>query len=194
MNLWVPWTDARIEQLLKLTREGQSALQIACAMGGGITRNAVIGKWHRMGKQGHHIIKPPKREAPAKPVEIKQAWLSEKPATPKLSLDVSLANIHFTDRGRTYNKCAPSKFAPASAKASAGRPLKEPEPLRVTLMELSGKTCKWPIGDVGAADFCFCGHLPAPRLRETGPNPPYCEYHTRRSIAPPQDRHIRKFG
>jgi GcrA cell cycle regulator len=76
------------------------------------------------------------------------------------------------------------------------RPLSVPEPKplrlvelprdgRVTILHLSDKTCKWPIGDPGAEDFCFCGHKP----REGSP---YCEYHARLAYQPLQDRRHRK--
>src|SRR5437868_14647630 len=46
------WTDERIEQLRSLWTEGLSASHIAKVMGGGISRNAVIGKVHRLGLAG----------------------------------------------------------------------------------------------------------------------------------------------
>ena len=42
------WTDERVETLKKMWGEGQSASQIAKELGG-VTRNAVIGKVHRLG-------------------------------------------------------------------------------------------------------------------------------------------------
>ncbi|HEX3991735.1 MAG TPA: GcrA family cell cycle regulator, partial [Acetobacteraceae bacterium] len=45
------WTDDRIESLKSLWQEGLSASQVACALGG-VTRNAVIGKVHRLGLAG----------------------------------------------------------------------------------------------------------------------------------------------
>jgi GcrA cell cycle regulator len=42
------WTDERVELLKKMWNEGQSASQIAKELGG-VTRNAVIGKVHRLG-------------------------------------------------------------------------------------------------------------------------------------------------
>jgi GcrA cell cycle regulator len=42
------WTDERVELLKKMWGEGQSASQIAKELGG-VTRNAVIGKVHRLG-------------------------------------------------------------------------------------------------------------------------------------------------
>src|SRR5918999_5304444 len=45
------WTDERVELLKKLWADGLSASQIAAELGG-ITRNAVIGKVHRLGLSG----------------------------------------------------------------------------------------------------------------------------------------------
>ena len=45
------WTDERVELLKKLWSDGLSASQIAAELGG-ITRNAVIGKVHRLGLSG----------------------------------------------------------------------------------------------------------------------------------------------
>jgi len=43
------WTDERVELLRKLWSDGLSASQVAAELGAGITRNAVIGKIHRLG-------------------------------------------------------------------------------------------------------------------------------------------------
>jgi GcrA cell cycle regulator len=74
--------------------------------------------------------------------------------------------------------------------------LPEPKPLRlvdlpkdgrITILHLSERTCKWPIGDPGTEEFCFCGHAPRDKS-------PYCEYHARAAYQPIQDRRQRRFG
>ena len=55
------WTDERVETLKKLWTDGLSASQIAAELGG-ITRNAVIGKVHRLGLSGR--AKSPSSAAP----------------------------------------------------------------------------------------------------------------------------------
>src|SRR5262245_23827496 len=55
------WTDERVETLKKLWTEGLSASQIAAELGG-VTRNAVIGKVHRLGLAGR--AKSPSSTAP----------------------------------------------------------------------------------------------------------------------------------
>ena len=70
------WTDERIELLKNLWDSGQSASQIAKELGEGVTRNAVIGKAHRLGlKSRPSPVKADKPEAPAAPkrVEKKEA-------------------------------------------------------------------------------------------------------------------------
>ena len=54
------WTEDRVDVLKRLWLEGLSASQIAKQLGGGVTRNAVIGKVHRLGLSG--------RAAPSQPV------------------------------------------------------------------------------------------------------------------------------
>ena len=64
------WTDERVELLRKLWLEGLSASQIASELSNGITRNAVIGKVHRLGLSGR--AKAPSQATPrpraAKPI------------------------------------------------------------------------------------------------------------------------------
>ena len=57
----ISWTDDRVEQLKKLWESGLSASQIAAELGN-ITRNAVIGKVHRLGLSGR--AKSPSSAAP----------------------------------------------------------------------------------------------------------------------------------
>jgi GcrA cell cycle regulator len=52
---------------------------------------------------------------------------------------------------------------------------------RCTLMQLTSRTCRWPIGDPRSADFCFCG---ATSVRGR----PYCDFHLGVAYAPPQRR------
>ena len=78
-----PWTDDRVEVLTKLWREGRSAAAIARDLGG-VTRNAVLGKIHRLGLSGRAIParpgtrrpRPPKAERPARVRRppVLQAW------------------------------------------------------------------------------------------------------------------------
>jgi GcrA cell cycle regulator len=126
------WTDERVATLKKLWTEGLSASQVARQLGG-VTRNAVIGKIHRLGLSGRACPSPPRRARtlrPARPVGRR--------ATP------------------------PRPLPPAPAAPRAARPACEaPEgPGAVAdLTGLRGHVCKWPIGDPKAPGFSFCGAL-----------------------------------
>ncbi|RMB00593.1 GcrA family cell cycle regulator [Eilatimonas milleporae] len=113
------WTDERIEQLKKLWDEGLSASQIAKELGEGVTRNAVIGKAHRLG-------------------------LKSRPS--------------------------PVKSDKTKAKAPAKKAAKKEAKKFVTLLDLTDRMCKWPIGHPGDPDFHFCG-------RPAEPGMPYCATH-----------------
>ena len=175
------WTDDRVEQLKKLWAEGLSASQIAARLGAGVTRNAVIGKVHRLGLAGRG---QPQRS-------------SAEPRAPRKQREPSLAPRaggslpRLPSAGNTALK--PMMRASIQPRPQA---LPEPQPLRlvdlpqdgrVTILHLSDKTCKWPIGDPGSEEFCFCGHNP----REGSP---YCEYHARLAYQPVQDRRNRKIA
>ena len=90
------WTEDRVGALKKLWLEGQSASQIAKQLGGGVTRNAVIGKVHRLGLSGRAAPSQPARatfrparprpaaqptQAPSAPRRIRY-WRSAQPAAP----------------------------------------------------------------------------------------------------------------
>ena len=73
------WTDERIATLKKMWKDGHSAADIAKKLGEGVTRNAVIGKAHRMGLSGRPS--PIKKKATAKKTVKKVA--AKKPAAKK---------------------------------------------------------------------------------------------------------------
>jgi GcrA cell cycle regulator len=52
---------------------------------------------------------------------------------------------------------------------------------RCTLMQLTSRTCRWPVGDPRKAGFHFCGAVPVQ-------GKPYCEFHVGIAYAPPQRR------
>jgi GcrA cell cycle regulator len=150
------WTEERVELLKKLWADGLSASQIAAELGG-ITRNAVIGKVHRLGLSGR--AKSPSSSSP-RPRKARSSGM----------MRVSRASI----RGNT---------------ALAYEYEVEPEPelieipleQRKTLLQLTEKTCRWPIGDPGSTEFFFCGG-------ENANEQPYCTYHARVAYQPMTDR------
>jgi GcrA cell cycle regulator len=149
------WTDERVELLKKLWADGLSASQIAAELGG-ITRNAVIGKVHRLGLSGR--AKSPSSSAPRPRKARSGGHMLRMPRS----------------RGNT-------------ALAYEYEPEPEPElieiPLaqRKTLLELNEKTCHWPVGDPGSAEFFFCGGDTVNEL-------PYCSYHARVAYQPANER------
>jgi GcrA cell cycle regulator len=138
------WNDDRIEQLKSLWAEGLSASQIARALGD-VTRNAVIGKVHRLGLAGRAN---PTHDRPRLPMAPKARTLrNAMPAAPVVEEDpLTLEDGNF-----------------------------------VTVLTISDRMCRWPIGDPSATEFHFCGRNP-----KTGS--PYCEAHARKAYQPPQAR------
>ncbi|MBE8219729.1 MAG: GcrA cell cycle regulator [Alphaproteobacteria bacterium] len=148
------WTNERVETLKELWISGLSASQIAQKMGGGISRNAVIGKVHRLGLSGR-----------AKPPQV---------STPHGSSQNGGQNVN-GQNGGAHPKRGTTKAAGAgeiNAKAETPSPavsMLTPEQ-RGSVLNLNEHTCKWPIGDPGTHDFHFCGVR-----AKTGS--PYCETH-----------------
>ncbi len=165
------WTEERVELLRKLWTEGLSASRVAAELGGGITRNAVIGKIHRLGlAERDKTPKPFMRNASEKGARKpnQQANEADQSAeTPAVMGNVALA-------------LAPlAEAAPAPA---AQRDVVIPITQRVTLMELRESMCRWPMGDPSNSEFRFCG------ARSPAGSGPYCATHARLAYQPVQDR------
>lgn len=158
------WTDDRVATLTKLWADGLSASQIANELGE-VTRNAVIGKVHRLGLSGRA------KSGNSRP-RAKRA----------------------TTRSSTYTKSSKS-----NTRASGGirantisivrsQPIPDvvaPDPLKISLLELTDDTCKWPIGDPATDDFYFCG-------TKGKEDCPYCEYHALLAYQPQAERRARR--
>jgi GcrA cell cycle regulator len=161
----ISWTDDRVENLKKLWQEGLSASQIATRLGG-VTRNAVIGKVHRLGLSGRATTSRMKSHRPRRPAAATQKRLASKP--------------RYAQQGNTafralYQGDASEPYTPAVEE------LVIPEKERKYITTLTDSCCRWPIGDPQHADFHFCG-----KGKVTGL--PYCEFHARRAFQPPQAR------
>ncbi|MBZ0230036.1 MAG: GcrA cell cycle regulator [Bauldia sp.] len=163
------WTDERVELLKKLWIDGLSASQIAAQLGG-VTRNAVIGKVHRLNLSGR--AKP----ASTTPRPRKAGRAASPPPRPS---------------ARTYvagNTALKIHAHPAPRRVPSPVPIEDlvvPISLNVSLMDLNDSMCKWPIGDPTAENFCFCGHRNFNGL-------PYCEYHSRIAYQPVERRRDRR--
>lgn len=198
------WTDERIDQLKAMWEKGLTASQIADELGG-VSRNAVIGKAHRLGLQS--------RPSPVKANEAqKKAAPARKPApaAPEAEAPRPAPVQHSAPTPR-----APSP-APAPAAASVAPATEAPAPQpriisvgpggflrqgpgdqqapippapprrlvpakpspeiagKTTLLDLTERICKWPMGHPGEPDFHFCGEA-------VNPGFPYCVEHCGRA-------------
>src|SRR4051794_20614816 len=186
------WTEERIERLKKMWHDGATASQIADELGG-VSRNAVIGKAHRLGLE--------QRPSPVKPGEEKEA---KKPAaaapapkaTPKAEASKAAATAPQAASPAAPAATTTPRSAPEMQYRSIGpggfvrqgpgdqqAPIPPAPPRRLvpakpspevadktSLLDLNDRICKWPIGHPGEPDFHFCGN-PA------NPGFPYCVDH-----------------
>jgi len=123
------WTDERVELLKKLWQDGLSASQIAKQLGG-VTRNAVIGKVHRLGLSGRAAPSKPQRTAFKPPRAARPAAA---PSAPRRIAEPVVAHPQ-----------PPVRYVDES-------------PGTATVLTLGAHMCKWPIGDPALDNFTFCG-------------------------------------
>jgi GcrA cell cycle regulator len=164
------WTDERVETLRKLWSEGLSASQIAAQLGG-VSRNAVIGKVHRLKLSGRGRTTP----APARPKKPAQAAAPKPPQRPAAAPRPVTASVGATALQAQF------EVEPARHLEPSPENIVVPISRQLQLIELSERTCKWPIGDPLADDFHFCGN-------ESGESGPYCRYHARLAFQPASER------
>ena len=188
------WTDERVDLLSRLWLEGKSASQIAAALGGGLTRNAVIGKVHRLGLAGRvksaAIASSGTGEAGALHGSEALGGLSEASPAPRRSVArSSAAAVSAPGSAVASARAVHGNTALAIVEAAVVAPARAlvpdevvvPLSLRVTIVDLRESMCKWPLGDPSSAEFRYCGS-PA----STGA--PYCQYHGKLAYQPAQER------
>ncbi len=178
------WTDERVELLKKLWGEGLSASQIAAQLGG-VSRNAVIGKVHRLklSGRGKTTTTAPRSK------KVNTAASAPRPAVQHTGGGHAGAQGGTTMRTTTVTKTVGATAlrveyeidAVAEAVVKPASDVVVPISRRLSLLQLSERTCKWPIGDPLSEDFHFCGNDAA----ETGP---YCKYHSRIAFQPAAER------
>ena len=185
------WTDDRVELLKKMWGEGQSASQIAKELGG-VTRNAVIGKVHRLGlsnrasgggstKADGKAKAAPKAEARSKPQPKTEPAI--KPAPANETKTTLPARKQIIPAGQplppqpSANEISPEALAKVNEVEKKAK--------KISLMELTERTCKWPVGDPATDDFWFCG-LPVQQVK------PYCEAHVGVAFQPMSSRRDRR--
>ena len=194
------WDDERVAILKKMWLEGNSASEIAKELGN-ITRNAVIGKVHRLGLSNRETnisktraaatkgIKSVKRGRPPKiDKEPKKRGRPEKPKDAR----------NFSEKVDNENKSVaslPQSNFSSNSKLEVVSDLSEEtlknllkvemKSRKISLIELTERTCKWPIGDPATDKFWFCGH-------ESEPGKPYCKTHISIAFQPITQRRNRK--
>ena len=225
------WTDERIATLKKMWEGGSTASEIAAELGG-VSRNAVIGKAHRLGlkarpspvtandkkKPAAPAKKPAAAPAPraaeprAEPAERSVAGeAAERPAprTPAPSPRVDMAADEGLNAVPSQPVPGPSADLPKIVSVGPGGFLRQgpgdqqapipPAPPRrlvpakpspeiagkTTLLDLSDKVCRWPMGHPGEADFHFCG-------QPVNPGFPYCVEHCGRAYQAQLPRGVRR--
>jgi GcrA cell cycle regulator len=187
------WTEERIERLKKMWHDGATASQIADELGG-VSRNAVIGKAHRLGlEQRPSPVKPgeekeqrkaapaaaaPKAAAPrAEPASKRAPAAAETPADPTAPPPVnrSAPEMQYRSIGPGgFIRQGPGDQQPPIPPAPPRRLVPaQPSPEvadKTSLLDLNDRICKWPIGHPGEPDFHFCGQAANPGF-------PYCVQH-----------------
>jgi GcrA cell cycle regulator len=181
------WTEERIDRLKKMWKDGATASQIADELGG-VSRNAVIGKAHRLGLE--------QRPSPVKPGEEKEKKPAAAPAAAKAApkSDASSGRAAAAPAGSAsaptpragteiqYRSIGPGGFV-RQGPGDQQAPIPPAPPRRLvpakpspevadktSLLELNDRICKWPIGHPGEPDFHFCGE-------QANPGFPYCVQH-----------------
>lgn len=162
----VRWTDEQTDKVKRLWAAGESASQIAGQLGGGISRNAVIGKIHRLGLSGRSTAtriyvngvatSRLRRISPTRPDRLSALEQERREARSAIAVE------------RHENQIGPDLVIPIDQ--------------RKTLMDLERGDCRWPYGTGASNDpYYYCCHKATPGLS-------YCTFHAARAYQPPQVR------
>lgn len=173
------WTDERIERLKSLLATGMSASKIAADLGG-MTRNAVIGKAHRLGLMRERRI--------ASPSEI--AERQRQAAAARSRGQAEGARRRIEARAQSKRHAAPETVSPLGDQVDGmvDLPFENiPVGQRCSILELTETSCRWPIGDPKGDEFFFCGGKTVDGL-------PYCGYHSRIAYQPIAERRRERRG
>ena len=160
MEAGLSWTDERVALLRRLWEDGQSASKIAAQLGG-VTRNAVIGKVHRLGLAGRVTAGEDGQAAG----QAATAPVVEAEAPEPVAI---LAH-------------RPAPDFPAPPPVPAAEPVQLAVSQRVTIMDLRESMCRWPLGDPTTPEFRFCGARSITGL-------PYCTHHAEIAYQPAAER------
>lgn len=165
------WTDERVELLKKLWSEGLSASQIAAQLGG-VSRNAVIGKVHRLKLSGRGRATKPVPRTRKTGTTNTAPRASASSTSGAASSGASSRSTSTRSVGATALKV---EFVVDAVADVVLRPVEEvvvPMARHLNLLQLTEHTCKWPVGDPLSDDFYFCG-------ADSGEETPYCGFHSK---------------
>ena len=207
------WTEDRVKTLISMWLDGNSAGKIADTLGG-TTRNAVIGKVYRLGYSNRKVSKRTAPEKPATVSTPRETTGSTRVTRKKAKAESKPAPVNLEAKSRPESDPdAETETETSGVSVStmlrktiipAGQPLPpQPSPnevseealamvaaaekksLRLGLLELTDKTCKWPVGDPASEDFWFCG-------LSSEPGKPYCAAHAALAFQPMSARRDRR--
>lgn len=186
------WTDDRVDQLKKMWSEGLTASQIAAKLGG-VSRNAVIGKVHRLKLESR--AQSPKSTSGRKPA-------APRAVSPGARAGGTGGGTRSSSRGGSSSMGGGAPRSMSTVTQTVGatvmktevegqtlaeldtRPIEDvvvPIARKLTLIEITEKTCKYPFGDPLTDDFYFCGH-------DVHEETPYCNYHGKVVYQQPHER------
>ena len=152
------WTDERIEKLTKMWEGGSTASQIAEVLGG-VSRNAVIGKAHRLGLK-------------ARPSPVKANEKAESPAPAAKPVKPAAEPVQRAAPA-PHGRSSPSRTPAPPRRLVPAKPSPEIAG-KTSLLDLNDRICRWPMGHPGEPDFHFCGE-------KVNPGFPYCVEHCGRA-------------
>ena len=144
------WTDQRVSLLTKMWGDGKTAAEIAKELGEGVTRNAVIGKAHRLKLSGRAS---PIQSAKATVKKTKEQGNTKTRAVKTKAVDTSPVDIV---AAKAKQKPKPVRAQSAAAHSKQDIEIIKNKGQRIPLSELTERMCRWPIGDPNDEDFGFC--------------------------------------
>ena len=186
------WTEERIDRLKKMWQDGATASQIADELGG-VSRNAVIGKAHRLGLEARPspVKAGEEKEKPAAAAPAPKPAPAERPAPKPVAAETERAApaqppARTPQRAQSdniqYRSIGPGGFV-RQGPGDQQAPIPPAPPRRLvpakpspevadktSLLDLNDRICKWPMGHPGEPDFHFCGNA-------SNPGFPYCVEH-----------------
>ncbi|MHC5306400.1 GcrA family cell cycle regulator [Bartonella sp. LJL80] len=176
------WTDERVELLKKLWSDGLSASQIAAQLGG-VSRNAVIGKVHRLKLSGRgKTTKTTPRAKKVAETVVNNTTTAARPS--RVASAAPAASAPRTTARSVGATALKMEFVADAVSEVEMRPSADvvvPMSRHLSLLQLSENTCKWPIGDPLSEDFYFCG-------ADSGDAGPYCAFHAKVAFQPASER------